>query len=294
MARWSRLSLKIFTATLLGTITIFYLRDVLALWALADNAPSLTTAQSRLSRQFSNLQTLDYRPGMTILGDSYSVNNSFTWSSYIEHPTTQNLAKQGASVDKQYSLKKDLSETERADVADDLLEQLAKLQFVTETFVIWFGINDLMTIHYWSKSERTGAILAEHETLLSVVDALLQVNVKHILVPLTIDFSASPGCAIARKANVSVSQDITQDATIEWNTHLRNEISLRPQVSTIDFYTISQDWFVNYRDHGLKYLINLDDPTEEAYLWHDFLHMTPFAHRILLAPEFNKALAKAV
>lgn len=320
MIRSARATIAFLALLLIGFTIFIYNLDVLAVEAFRNRTEAPTAAPDRIalpsdsSREQEASKTLrpaedlvsddlsalpDFeaifsamtmRPGLTILGDSYSVNNSANWPAHISSRTMQNVAKQGASVDKRYSLKADLTVAERAEVADDLNEQVAKMRYLTPEVVLWFGINDLMTLQSFEASKRTRAMIHEHRTLFAVIDGLLACGVEHIVVPLTLDFSAAPGVELGRKAHQTVRIETTHVAIEEWNAHILQELRKRERVSTIDFYAKSQDWFTNQQAYGIKYLVNLDDPPELAFVWNDLLHMTPYMHRAVIAPEYETVL----
>lgn len=240
------------------------------------------------------LQASTIYPGLTIFGDSYSTNRSVLWCNHISLVQLQNFAVQGATLDYKHCRINSLSVEEIQALPPDLPSQVQSLQFLTSHIIIWFGINDLMTLHQWNETARHAAIAAEHETLFGIVDEFLALGVEHIIIPNVIDFSNSPGLEIARSANQTVAEEVTVSAIQDWNQALSVELVRRPKLRTIDFFSLSREWLSDPQKHGLDALNNFGKVNVRTYLWQDFLHFTPFVHEALLAPQFEIMLGSSM
>lgn len=235
-------------------------------------------------------QRLELRPGLTIMGDSYSLNFSASWTHHMAVKVDQYTSAQGASVDDKYAHAASMPESDRKALPSDLVKQAQQLKFLTDRVIIWLGVNDLMTLHTWSTKARRAATHAELNTMFGLVDALIASGVQRLIIPNVIDISQSPGLKLARGANITVSEETTLEALHEWNDRLKQEVAKRPQVSSIDFFKLTREWLANPQAVGLKSITRIEEDIQDEYVWQDFLHMTPWVHRNLIAPQFETAL----
>lgn len=283
----------ILTALVCSLLTLIFLTQHHRIASYPFTAPLPSTLALAANSQF-NFSALELREGITVFGDSYSVNTAQHWTNYVEKNISQIFAIQGASVDNRLIHGDLLSKADFADLAEDLTTQINMMTtYCTKTVIIWFGINDLMTLHHWG-SQKIDTIKAEHGVIFSFVEALIDLGVRQIIIPKTIDFTPSPGLSLARDAGQMVAEATTRSAIEEWNQSLDDHlISKLPQVETIDFFHISQDWYARYDHYGLRSLLNVEEvKSYDNYMWADFLHLTPFVHRTLIAPHFNALLAE--
>lgn len=248
-----------------------------------------TGSQDRLYTA-SDIEALELREGLTILGDSYSSTTDLgdTWPNHVSEKTIQNLARSGAVIDSSICYLGNKPVFDAANPPNDLSSQVKKMTHYTKKVVIWFGVNDLMTFHVWPQ-DRYAGIQREVKVVLSLVDTLINAGVERIIIPEVIDFSDSPGLAIAREANQTAPRHITQIVIQDWNDLFNNEIRKRSKnVYSIGFQALSQQWQADsgFTDTKLRDI----DASVEAYLWKDFLHLKPWVHQKLIAPHFEALL----
>ena len=265
-------------------VTTFAIGGLLAVY----NEPDIYTISSATGTPIDHsLFQYEVRPGLTIMGDSYSADHPNAWHNFLSQKPVQNVAQQGASLDDNFA-HFEMSAQEYAELPPDLLGQAKNLLYWTEEMVIWFGINDLMTLHTWPFPRQKRAIENELITLFQFVDMVVDAGVKHVIVPNVLDFAQSPGLYLARTVNNTVPLKETTRTIKEWNSRLAVGVAKRDKVSSIDMYKLSQEWMRNPKSVGLASLLRTE--SGEPALWHDFLHMTAWVHEHLFAPLFESAL----
>ena len=153
MATKARLTIIACTVILVGTLSSF--RTYQFPTSLRYHEEIVPVVHTTQGTQFkaSDFENLVLRKGVTIHGDSYSVDHPAAWNAYLSTRALQNTAMQGASIDDTYAHAATMSASDRAALPNDLVRQSQQLRYLTDTVVIWFGINDLMTFHTWAPDD---------------------------------------------------------------------------------------------------------------------------------------------